>query len=288
MSWPKLLGISLAFFVSWPGGRTYARALILEAVRGRTTIITASGSALRADPGYKFKVGDQIITTASAKLRLDLNQGVIILTGNSRAAVQELSTQKGGARTTLRLYRGNLWASLRRFTNPYSLFLVHGPQGTIYKVRGTQFSAFTDGKTNLMAVDQGSVQAENSQGGVFVGAGFGVAAPPGQGPNLPTRTKSIPSLEDFRVERQGAYWRIQGKLKLRSHLVGTPYFLEQPIQNATLKLGARRVNLESDRFDFRIKAAPAPRSLPLLGNETFLKGEINGHPLTEKIFPRPL
>lgn len=267
-----------------------ARQLTLGQTPGSVTIRRGS-SVKNARPGVRLRQGDQVTTggyrqsvrqQSKALINMDLDQGVILIGPNSTAYLSALHFYRNGAITEWRVTgRANFWASLRRFTNRYSRFVIHWPGGQRQEVRGTKFGADYDGTEGVLITKEGAIAVFDDQSSTAVAAGEGVIIKPDGSISEPQPVSQILNITGLTVEKKGAWIKVKGTVVVKHCILGNKC-VDEPISAPKLTLFAKEYT--GDYLgQFSLKTKP-----PVAGNSTLMRIQAGGRDATIQLGMRGL
>lgn len=162
-----------------------ARDLTLRRPQGTTNIFSNTGSRRPSRTGTKLYEGYRIQTgsyntrtrqQSKAGLIFDFNQGTALVGPRSDIRVSRLRRFRGGAITHFYVWRGSMWATLRRFTNPYSEVILNYRNGARQVIRGTEFGIDFDDVDNegIIITKSGAVAVFDDETSTAIGPNEGV------------------------------------------------------------------------------------------------------------------
>jgi hypothetical protein len=249
----------------------HTREVTVNQAIGSVTV-RRSDRVWNARPGQRMSTGYALTTGgyskaakqySKASIKLDLDQGIVLFGPVSRAQVSSLFFRRGGAVTRFRVNYGNLWAKVRRFTNPHSEFSILWPGGIVQVVRGTEFGTVweEDAEEGVMVTKAGNVAVFDGETSTVVSAGEGVLVRKGEVVG-PVATRQELGVERLEVNRNGAWFRVSGQVVI-NHCV-LDRCVGEPVEIAAVQFGGKCYKVRGGVFRIRVKP-------PIGGNGSLLR-----------------
>jgi len=181
------LWCALILLTAWAAAVATARGQVVEAraagVSGKVLITRTAGRVSTLRGGEPLAPGDVIDTSAGGRVRLELNDGsIVIVHPGTRLILQDYNTA-GSLRQLLKIFVGRVRIKINRFGTHGSPYRVNSPSASI-GVRGTEFSVSVGGASETeIVVYEGLVEVtslSDPQNRVIVGPGRGVIVRPNE------------------------------------------------------------------------------------------------------------
>lgn len=170
-------------------------AIVIASIPFRVlTLFDAQGPVLISAPPRPGRVGDSLLQGNSVRtyerstawVKLDADQGWVLLNAETKLQVRNLiTTRSGGRQTRLRVRFGRVKLLVRPMLNSSSGIVVESPHGVI-RARGTTYSVVVLEKDTVIASRSGAVDVTAQEVSLTVPRDMATRIPEGQ-PPLPPR-----------------------------------------------------------------------------------------------------